>query len=101
MWVPPRGTGESDRYSAAVLAVRLLTLTHCCSSRAPQSHNTFTITHLLIPKQEGTPDTCMTTDEEELFAFQDQRELMTLGWVRPSPYSLFLLPGRDPSCAPD
>lgn len=48
------------------------------------SHNTFTITHLLIPKQEGTPDTCMTTHEEEHFTFQDERDLMTLGWVSDS-----------------
>jgi hypothetical protein len=50
-----------------------------------QAHNTFTITHLLIPKQEGTTDTCTTTHEEEQFAYQDERDLMTLGWVRPSP----------------
>lgn len=49
---------------------------------ASQSHNTFTVSHLLIPKQEGTPDTCMTTDEEEIYQFQDSRDLMTLGWVR-------------------
>ena len=48
-----------------------------------QSHNTFTITNLLVPRQEGTTDTCMTTHEEEQFAYQDERDLMTLGWVCP------------------
>ncbi|KAM0791132.1 hypothetical protein ACM66B_005618 [Microbotryomycetes sp. NB124-2] len=49
------------------------------------SHNTFTISHLLVPKQKGTPDTCMTTHEEEQFAFQDERDLMTLGWIHTHP----------------
>ncbi|KAM0753063.1 Mov34-domain-containing protein [Meredithblackwellia eburnea MCA 4105] len=49
------------------------------------SHNTFTITNLLIPKQEGTPDTCTTTHEEEQFAYQDELDLMTLGWIHTHP----------------
>ncbi|KAK4051125.1 hypothetical protein OIO90_004866 [Microbotryomycetes sp. JL221] len=49
------------------------------------SRNTFTISHLLIPQQEGTPDTCTTTHEEEQFQFQDERDLMTLGWIHTHP----------------
>ncbi|KAK4048287.1 hypothetical protein OIV83_004808 [Microbotryomycetes sp. JL201] len=49
------------------------------------SHNTFTVSHLLVPKQKGTPDTCTTTHEEEQFAFQDERDLMTLGWIHTHP----------------
>lgn len=50
-----------------------------------QSHNTFSITHLVVPKQSGTTDTCTTTHEEEQFAFQDARDLMTLGWIHTHP----------------
>lgn len=46
-----------------------------------QNSNAFWITHLVIPKQEATSDTCSTTDEEGLFAFQDKHDLLTLGWI--------------------
>lgn len=55
-----------------------------------QSHNTLSITTLLIPKQIGSADTCETTHEEEQFAFQDERGLLTLGWVR-FPFLLFFV----------
>lgn len=49
------------------------------------SHNSFTISHLVIPKQTGTTDTCTTTHEEEQFEFQDSRGLLTLGWIHTHP----------------
>jgi len=39
------------------------------------------VTHIIIPKQKGTPDSCNTTNEEELFDYQDQHNLITLGWI--------------------
>ncbi|XP_026686846.1 STAM-binding protein-like, partial [Diaphorina citri] len=39
------------------------------------------ITHLLIPKQAGTADSCITHHEEEIFACQDKYNLITLGWI--------------------
>ncbi|KAL1921190.1 uncharacterized protein VTP21DRAFT_10906 [Calcarisporiella thermophila] len=47
--------------------------------------NIFTINTLIIPKQTSTSDTCTTTNEEELFAYQDERDLMTLGWIHTHP----------------
>ena len=41
----------------------------------------FCITHLLIPKQTSTSDSCTTLSEEELFEFQDSHNLITLGWI--------------------
>lgn len=46
-----------------------------------QDHNQFWITHLLIPKQKGTSDSCSTQNEEELFEVQDKYNLVTLGWI--------------------
>ena len=46
-----------------------------------QSKNAFTISHLLIPKQSGTPDTCTTESEEDIFVYQDAHSLVTLGWI--------------------
>ncbi|GAA5972406.1 hypothetical protein JCM11641_001830 [Rhodosporidiobolus odoratus] len=59
------------------------------------SHNTLSITTLLIPKQVGTPDTCETTNEEEQFAFQDERGLLTLGWIHTHPTQSCFLSSRD------
>ncbi|GAA5946778.1 hypothetical protein JCM3765_002013 [Sporobolomyces pararoseus] len=59
------------------------------------SHNEFTITTLLLPKQDGTPDTCVTTHEEEQFEFQDSRGLMTLGWIHTHPTQSTFLSSVD------
>ena len=44
----------------------------------------FFITHLLIPKQTSTSDSCTTLNEEDLFEFQDSNDLVTLGWIHVS-----------------
>ncbi len=47
------------------------------------SNDRFRITHVLVPKQTGTADSC-TMLEEDLapFEYMDKHELITLGWVR-------------------
>lgn len=42
------------------------------------------ITHLLIPKQYGTSDSCTTDNEEDLFNYQNEHNLLTLGWIHVS-----------------
>ena len=49
------------------------------------SHDQFTLTHLLIPKQTSTSDTVSMLNEEEIFAIQDENELLTLGWIHTHP----------------
>ncbi|RHY72443.1 hypothetical protein DYB38_014351 [Aphanomyces astaci] len=39
------------------------------------------ITTLIIPKQEGSSDTCTMTHEEDLFEYCIQHDLLTLGWI--------------------
>jgi hypothetical protein len=36
---------------------------------------------MLVPKQTGTSDSCITSHEEEIFDYQDGRGLITLGWI--------------------
>lgn len=48
------------------------------------SQNRFRLTHVIIPKQRGTSDSCNTMNEEELFDVQDQHNLITLGWIHVS-----------------
>lgn len=43
--------------------------------------NRLHITHIIIPKQHGTPDSCNTMNEEEIFEIQDDQNLITLGWI--------------------
>lgn len=52
------------------------------------------MTHLMIPKQSGTSDSCTTMNEEDIFDFQDKQDLITLGWIHVrffSKYAFFKL----------
>lgn len=59
------------------------------------SQNVFTITHVVIPKQRGTSDSCLTDNEEEVFAFQDSNSLTTLGWIHTHPTQTAFLSSID------
>jgi len=39
------------------------------------------ITHVILPKQSGTPDSCVTEKEEEVLDAQDKHGLITVGWI--------------------
>lgn len=45
----------------------------------------FRISHVLIPKQKGTSDSCLTQSEEEIFEMQDKHDLVTIGWIHTHP----------------
>ncbi|NWW22862.1 STABP protein, partial [Falcunculus frontatus] len=57
--------------------------------------NEFTITHVIVPKQLGGPDSCTTENEEELFVIQDQHGLVTLGWIHTHPTQTAFLSSVD------
>ncbi|NXO74863.1 STABP protein, partial [Sitta europaea] len=57
--------------------------------------NEFTVTHVLVPKQLGGPDSCTTESEEELFVIQDQQGLVTLGWIHTHPTQTAFLSSVD------
>ncbi|KAK9469399.1 hypothetical protein V1512DRAFT_256159 [Lipomyces arxii] len=59
------------------------------------NRNAFFITHLVIPDQESTSDTCATKDEETLFNFLDQNDLFTLGWIHTHPTQTCFLSSVD------
>ena len=54
----------------------------------PQTQAQFRVTHVILPKQVGGTDSCVTENEEELFTIQDMYELLTIGWIHVS--SVFL-----------
>ncbi|XP_052068484.1 STAM-binding protein-like [Mytilus californianus] len=55
----------------------------------------FMITHLILPKQTGTADTCVAEDEEDLFLYQEPRDLITLGWIHTHPSQTAFLSSVD------
>ncbi|NWI05471.1 STABP protein, partial [Tichodroma muraria] len=57
--------------------------------------NEFTVTHVIVPKQLGGPDSCTTENEEELFVIQDQHGLVTLGWIHTHPTQTAFLSSVD------
>nr|XP_015817975.2 AMSH-like protease isoform X1 [Nothobranchius furzeri]XP_015817976.2 AMSH-like protease isoform X1 [Nothobranchius furzeri]XP_054605387.1 AMSH-like protease isoform X1 [Nothobranchius furzeri]XP_054605388.1 AMSH-like protease isoform X1 [Nothobranchius furzeri] len=72
------------------LMYRFLLLANSNTSRGTETcgilcgrltHNEFVLTHVVIPKQSAGPDFCDMENVEELFSFQDQQNLLTLGWI--------------------
>ncbi|KAL8593270.1 hypothetical protein ACOMHN_009924 [Nucella lapillus] len=55
----------------------------------------FMITHLFIPQQTGTPDSCDMQNEEELIFYQDKHDLITLGWIHTHPTQTAFLSSVD------
>ncbi|XP_058823072.1 STAM-binding protein [Topomyia yanbarensis] len=59
------------------------------------THNQLLVTHIIVPKQKGTSDSCTTMNEEEIFNFQDQKNLITLGWIHTHPSQTAFLSSVD------
>ncbi|NXX50739.1 STALP protease, partial [Tricholaema leucomelas] len=59
------------------------------------THNEFTITHVIVPKQTAGPDYCDMENVEELFGIQDQYNLLTLGWIHTHPTQTAFLSSVD------
>ncbi|EFN80799.1 STAM-binding protein [Harpegnathos saltator] len=57
--------------------------------------NKLLVTHLLIPEQTSTPDSCTTHNEEDIFDYQDQHNLITLGWIHTHPTQTAFLSSVD------
>ncbi|XP_054622941.1 AMSH-like protease isoform X1 [Dunckerocampus dactyliophorus] len=55
----------------------------------------FVVTFLVIPKQSSGPDFCDMENVEELFSFQDQQNLLTLGWIHTHPTQTAFLSSVD------
>jgi len=67
----------------------------CAILAGKLSRDRFRITHLLVPKQTGTSDSCATSNEEAIFEFQDKHELITLGWIHTHPSQTAFLSSVD------
>ena len=72
-----------------------LNIETCGILAGKMSRDMFTISHLIIPKQTGTADSCTTQGEEELFEIQDKENLITLGWIHTHPSQTAFLSSVD------
>lgn len=61
------------------------------------NRNAFFITHLLIPEQDSTSETCSTTNEEKMFEYIDNEDpdLFILGWIHTHPTQSCFLSSID------
>ncbi|KAK6027685.1 Mov34/MPN/PAD-1 family protein, partial [Ostertagia ostertagi] len=55
----------------------------------------FLVSHVILPKQSGASDGCYAEGEEEVFAYQDKHDLITLGWIHTHPSQTAFLSSVD------
>ncbi|KAL7064258.1 hypothetical protein AAHC03_05590 [Spirometra sp. Aus1] len=58
----------------------------------------YVITHLVIPKQSSTRDSCTTYGEEDLLAFMDAHSLIAFGWIHTHPTQTVFMSSLDLHC---
>ena len=80
------------RLSAANTARKIET---CAILVGVMRNGELVVDRLLVPSQEGTPDTCTTTDEDEIWEYCEGRELMTFGWIHTHPTQTCFLSSVD------
>lgn len=59
------------------------------------SQNQFIITHILLPHQSGTSESCNTTREEDMWEFQEFCNGICLGWIHTHPSQTAFLSSVD------
>lgn len=59
------------------------------------AQNQFIITHVLLPHQSGTSESCNTTREEDIWEFQELCNGICLGWIHTHPSQTAFLSSVD------
>ena len=59
------------------------------------TRDSLSITHLILPKQEATSDTCQTLSETTLFTTQQSLDIYTFGWIHTHPSQSCFLSSID------
>ena len=57
--------------------------------------NALFISHVVIPEQESTSDTCETVNESAFFDYCASEDLMVLGWIHTHPTQTCFMSSRD------
>ncbi|XP_040374121.1 AMSH-like ubiquitin thioesterase 2 isoform X4 [Rosa chinensis] len=67
----------------------------CGTLGAFLKNETFYVTTLIIPKQESTSNSCQATNDEEVFAIQNEQSLFPVGWIHvmvPEAFAIVMAP---------
>uniref|UniRef100_A0A6M2DT24 Putative smad6 n=1 Tax=Xenopsylla cheopis TaxID=163159 RepID=A0A6M2DT24_XENCH len=88
-------SGLMDKFLALARSNTDKNIETCGILAGQLSRNKFAISHVILPKQCGTSDSCTTMNEEEIFDFQDQHGLITLGWIHTHPSQTAFLSSVD------
>merc|ERR1711907_125398 len=70
-------------------------LTGRLETSASEPEGVFLITHVVLPRQSSTKNTCEMIDEDQLFDFQMKHDLITLGWIHTHPTQSCFLSSVD------
>ncbi|KAK3912720.1 STAM-binding protein-like A [Frankliniella fusca] len=84
-----------ERFLILAHASTLQNIETCGILAGHMDQNQLVISHLIIPHQIGTPDSCTTQNEEEVFIYQDEHNLITLGWIHTHPSQTAFLSSVD------
>ncbi|KAK4328152.1 hypothetical protein Pmani_001427 [Petrolisthes manimaculis] len=84
-----------SKFMALAQANTLRNIETCGVLAGKLAQHRLVLTHLLVPKQCGTSDSCTTQQEEELFDYQDKLDLITIGWIHTHPTQTAFLSSVD------
>ncbi|BGP57618.1 hypothetical protein JCM8202v2_005262 [Rhodotorula sphaerocarpa] len=59
------------------------------------SGEAYTVSHLLVPEQSGTSETCSMRNEQDVASLQQALDLLTLGWIHTHPSQSIFLSSLD------
>lgn len=84
-----------DKFLEKAFANTIQNIETCGILAGKLTHNKFFISHVVVPKQKGTSDTCSTENENEICQVIDQNDLITLGWIHTHPSQTAFLSSID------
>jgi STAM-binding protein len=84
-----------DKFLKLALANTRANIETCGILAGRLAQNKLIISHVILPKQKGTADSCNTMNEEEIFDIQDTYNLITLGWIHTHPSQTAFLSSVD------
>ncbi|VDM32371.1 unnamed protein product [Hydatigera taeniaeformis] len=68
-----------------------------CGHLSPEGDK-FVVSHIIICKQTGTADSCITTNEEELLCCLESDGLIVVGWIHTHPSQKAFMSSMDLHC---
>jgi STAM-binding protein len=84
-----------DRFLQAAAANTRANIETCGMLCGTVVSNALFVTKLVIPEQEGTSDTCETTNEVAFYEYCFEEEVMQIGWIHTHPTQTCFMSSRD------